>query len=69
MRTKVSGLILPSQSSEKPTALPGTSLNDPTLEKIAENQKHFFANHIRRDVDAFKMTFMSLEKEMFRIKY
>lgn len=54
---KVSGLILPSQSSEKPTALQGASLNDPTQGNTAEKQKHF-ANHIRRDVDAFKMTFM-----------
>lgn len=45
MRTKISGLILPSQNSEKPTALKGVSLSVPSQEKMAENQKHL-ENHI-----------------------
>lgn len=56
MRTKISGLILPSQNSEKPTALKGASLSVSRQEN-GRTQVHF-TNHIRSDGNAFKMTCM-----------
>lgn len=53
----MSGFILPSQNSEKPTALKGASLSVPRQENRAEDQK-YFASHSQSDADAFKMIFM-----------
>lgn len=57
MRTKISGLIQPSQNSEKPTACKGASLSVPREENMAENQK-FTGNHFQSYVYGFKIMFM-----------